>query len=403
MSAADNEYLSVSQFSEALKAKFEADASLRFVRLRGELSNFRVYPSGHAYFSLKDDKSIISGVMWASYVSGLRFRPKDGDEVLVEGSVSIYPAQGRYQLYVRQLSLYGEGNELLKLKMLAEKLAKEGLFDQDRKRKIPDFPKAIGIITGKDSAASRDFIYNLQKRWPMADIYLFPALVQGKEAPASLLNAFYKSQEYPIDTLIIGRGGGSNEDLSAFNDEKLVRALATSKCPSISAVGHEIDFSLTDYVSDLRVSTPTAAAVAAVPDKQAVMQQIDILYQRMESLQKRKLAILKEKIAQLKKRSFFQSPEAIYLHKKERLSEFGGRLTRALNRQLDNKKAKTEAYKGRLTALSPYGVLNRGYSIFATADGRIIKSASDVKDGDTVSNRLADGIIYSTVGKEQEK
>ena len=230
--------LTVTTFNELLKAKFDEDPDLQNVYLRGELSNFRIYPSGHAYFSLKDDKSVVSAVMWATYVQRLSFRPKDGDEVMIHGSCSVYPASGKYQIYVNFMQLSGQGAELLRLKELAKKLQAEGLFDESRKRRLPLFPKSIGLITAKGSAAIKDMITNIQNRWPLVDIYVFPSLVQGAEAPKDLLRAFKASQEYPLDVLIIGRGGGSSEDLSAFNDENLVRALASSKCPTISAVGH---------------------------------------------------------------------------------------------------------------------------------------------------------------------
>ena len=273
--------LTVSTFNELLKAKFDEDPDLQNVYLRGELSNFRVYPSGHAYFSLKDEKSVVSALMWASSVRYLSFVPKDGDEVMIHGSCSVYPASGKYQIYVNHMELFGEGNELLRLKKLAKKLQAEGLFDESRKRKMPTFPNKIGLITAKGSAAVKDMITNIEKRWPLVEIVVFPSLVQGAEAPKDLLRALSLAQKEDLDILIIGRGGGSSEDLSAFNDEALVRALSKSRCPTISAVGHEIDVSLTDYVADLRVSTPTGAAIAAVPDKNVVREQLDASLERL--------------------------------------------------------------------------------------------------------------------------
>ena len=232
-------YLSVSQLNAFIKAKFDDDSELSDIYLKGELSNFKIYSSGHAYFSLKDADSIIPGLMWASSAALLSFTPKDGDEVIVHGRVSVYPQQGKYQIYCDRMELFGQGNELLKLKELAKKLQKEGLFDENRKRPLPKFPQTIGLITAKGSAAIKDMVVNIQKRWPLVDIIVFPSLVQGKEAPADLLRAFMASQGCILDVLIIGRGGGSSEDLGAFNDERLVRALAASKCPTVSAVGHE--------------------------------------------------------------------------------------------------------------------------------------------------------------------
>ena len=393
--------LTVTTFNELLKAKFDEDPDLQNVYLRGELSNFRIYPSGHAYFSLKDDKSVVSAVMWASYVQRLSFRPKDGDEVMIHGSCSVYPASGKYQIYVNFMQLSGQGAELLRLKELAKKLQAEGLFDESRKRKLPAFPKAVGLITAKGSAAIKDMITNIQNRWPLVDIFVFPSLVQGNEAPKDLLRAFKVSQEYPLDVLIIGRGGGSSEDLSAFNDEALVRALAKSKCPTISAVGHEIDVTLTDYVADLRVSTPTGAAIAAVPDKNVVFEQIDNASERLLNVYEARLKNYHDKLSSLKNRPCFLNPKSIYEDHLKSLEQAGKRLGLAYANNLERKAHSVNSLDGRLAALSPYGVLNRGYSILKDRDGKTITSVNDVKCGADIVSELKDGIIVSTV-KEVE-
>ena len=393
--------LTVTTFNELLKAKFDEDPDLQNVYLRGELSNFRIYPSGHAYFSLKDDKSVVSAVMWATYVQRLSFRPKDGDEVMIHGSCSVYPASGKYQIYVNFMQLSGQGAELLRLKELAKKLQAEGLFDESRKRRLPLFPKSIGLITAKGSAAIKDMITNIQNRWPLVDIYVFPSLVQGAEAPKDLLRAFKASQEYPLDVLIIGRGGGSSEDLSAFNDESLVRALASSKCPTISAVGHEIDVTLTDYVADKRVSTPTGAAIAAVPDKNVIFEQIDNAGERLVNVYGSKIKNYHERLSSLKNRPCLLNPKSIYEDQLKALEQAGERLTLAYANSLERKKSSISSFSGRLGALSPYGVLNRGYSILKDENGKTITSINDVKCGANIVSELKDGIILSTV-KEME-
>ena len=396
-------YLTITQFTERLKAKFDFDSELQNVYLHGELSNFRIYPSGHAYFSLKDEGALIAGVMWGSNVKRLSFRPKDGDDVLLHGAVSIYPSRGSYQVYADHMELFGEGAALLRLKELAKKLQAEGLFDEARKRPLPKFPKTIGLITAKGSAAIKDMVHNLQIRWPLADILVFPSLVQGKEAPASLLKAFQLSQKAPIDVLIIGRGGGSSEDLDAFNDETLVRALASSKCPTISAVGHEIDVTLCDYVADKRVSTPTGAAVAAVPDKREIALAIDGAREALiEDLESR-LSLLKQKYLSLASRPFFQYPQAIYSDKLEDLQRLKQRLALGMNHQEKAKKGDLERVSGRLQALSPFGVLSRGYSITEDQSGKIVSSIDQVEPGQDIKTHLKDGIIFSCIEKKEAK
>lgn len=398
-----SDYPSVSEFCARLREKFESDYELRSVVLHGELSDYKRYPSGHAYFTLKDADSILPGVMWRSYAERLDFSPKDGDEVLVHGSVTIYPKNGRYQIYVDRMALFGVGAELLKLKALTKKLSAEGLFDPSRKRPIPRFPSTVGIVTARGSAAIKDMVVNLQRRWPMADIIVFPSLVQGKGAPEELLKAVRLSQSYPIDVLIIGRGGGSSEDLSAFNDEALVRALAASKCPTISAVGHEIDTSLTDLVADLRVSTPTGAAVAAVPDKNDVVQGID---QEREALffdLKKQIEADQRALDSLKSRPFFQDPARIYRDKIDSLHLLQKELLTAESHRLEMWKKDVGLAKGKLSVLSPYSVLGRGYSILEGENGEVITSAKQAKPGQVIINRMEDGVVRSIVQDHKEE
>jgi len=396
-----NEPLSVSGLSLLIKSRLENDPGLRSLSVRGEISNFKVYQSGHCYFSLKDEESVISCVMWASYAAYLSFVPKDGDEVLVHGRISVYPARGSYQLAIDHMELFGQGAELLRLKLLAEKLAKEGLFDESRKRPLPRFPHRVGVIAGKGSAGLRDIVVNLSARWPIAELVVEPSLVQGKEAPKAIMAAFSKLQKQGIDVLIIARGGGSSEDLSAFNDEDLVRLVATSVCPVISAVGHEVDTTLIDLVADRRVSTPTAAAIASVPDKYEVYQTLDLSRDRLQGALEGLLRRLRERLDSLSKRSFFLAPESIYRQKREDLIQMSHRLDLAIAGQLQRKKDRLETSKRTLESLNPDRVLSRGFSLSIDSKGKPLTSAASVKEGESIKTRFKDGIINSIVTSKE--
>ena len=399
------ETLTVSQLNAYVKSKLEGDFSLSSIYLRGEVSNFKIYPSGHCYFTLKDKDSMISAVMWANSAMRLSFRPQDGDEVLVHGRIAVYPPRGTYQISVDHMDLFGQGAELLRLEKLKAKLAAEGLFDPARKRPLVRFPQRVGVIAGKDSAGLRDIVVNISNRWPLVELVVFPSLVQGKEAPKALIASFQKAQESHLDTLIIGRGGGSSEDLAAFNDEELVRALATSRCPIISAVGHEVDFSLTDLVADVRVSTPTAAAIAAVPDKNEVYQTLDDVLERLQNAIKGTLSALSAKVEYLSGRSFFLRPESLYEEKLEKLGLIARRLELGIDNQLRARKNEISVAKEKLEAMNPDKVLNRGYSIVLGEKGEPVTSISAVARGQRLKTRLKDGIIESEVirtGKETD-
>lgn len=399
------EAITVSELNAYIKAKLEGDFSLASIYLRGELSNFKIYPSGHCYFTLKDKDSMVSGVMWASSAMRLSFRPKDGDEVLVHGRIAVYPPRGSYQISVDHMELFGQGAELLRLERLKAKLAEEGLFDPARKRPLPKFPNRVGVIAGKDSAGLRDIVVNILGRWPLIELVVLPSLVQGKEAPKALIEAFNKAQQADLDVLIVARGGGSSEDLGAFNDEALVRALATSRCPFISAVGHEVDTTLTDLVADLRVSTPTGAAVAAVPDKNEVYQTLDDDLERLQNAIKAKLSRLSSELEHLSGRSFFLRPESLYREKRENLETTRRRLELGIQSQLRMKRDMLTRSSEKLEAMNPYKVLGRGYSIVLDEKGQPVKSIDGVQAGQRLKTRLKDGIIESEVirtGKESD-
>lgn len=387
-------YLSVTEINTLLKAKFEEDDDLHGLFIQGEISSWKSYPNA-TYFDLKDDKSVLSCILWGTASLYLPFEPKIGDLVLVRGDLSVYPPRGRYSLMCSSIELAGLGNQLLALEALKKKLQSEGLFDESRKRAIPKFPKAIGIIVGKGSAAEADLLKNLNRRWPISELYFFPSLVQGKEAPKDLLRALKLALSYPLDTLIIARGGGSNEDLSAFNDESFVRAVAFSPVPTISAVGHESDTTLIDYVSDLRVSTPTGAAEAATPNQIDVLNGILQEGERLQNALLAEMASLSTRLDALSNRPFFKNPAAPYDEKEKEVEELNKRLYLAISRSLDSDKDEVKALKEHLRALNPESVLSRGYSLTRNKEGKILSSVKDVKSGEEIETKLKDGIIHS--------
>ena len=371
---------SVSDVNRYIKSVISQDENLKFISVRGELSNFKRGANGHLYFSLKDKDSLINCVMFSTYSSRLAFDPKDGDEVVVMASVDVYTARGSYQLIVYEMNSIGQGEMLLKLELLKKALAKEGLFDESRKRDINIYPNAIGVITAKNGAAVRDIVTNIRRRYPICEIYVFPSAVQGESAPKELLDAFNKSQEYDLDTLIIGRGGGASEDLSAFNDEKLVRAIANSKMPVIAAVGHEIDTTLVDYVADKRASTPTGAAELATVDMREIQQMFQYSLDTMKEALLSRVQDMKDDVSSLN----------------EELNE-------SIKDKLDYLNRELKAKKDQLEALNPKKVLDRGYSISVDKGGRVIKSVKDVKVGEEITTSMKDGTIISTVEKVEEE
>ena len=366
--------LSVSDINTYVKAVLTSDERLKFVRIKGEISNFKAYPSGHFYFSLKDNESVISAVMFNTYAKRIAFSPKNGDEVVVLASVDAYVPRGSYNLNVYEMEESGLGQQLLELEKLKKKLLAEGLFDESRKRPINIYPKAIGVITAPNGAAVRDIVTNIKRRYPIADIYVFPSLVQGEQAPAELLKAFNESQKYDLDTLIIGRGGGASEDLSAFNDETLVRAVANSKMPIIAAVGHEIDMTLIDYVADKRASTPTGAAELATVDKREIEKEFSYASLTME-----------------------QAITNLVSDKKEEIETLKEDLLEALQSKVEDKKTELNHLKVQLELLNPKNVLSRGYSLSLDEKGKPITSINQIKENQVINTLLNDGELTSRV------
>ncbi|MDY6093789.1 MAG: exodeoxyribonuclease VII large subunit, partial [Candidatus Enteromonas sp.] len=297
---------------------------------------------------------------------------------------------------------FGQGNALLKLEETKKKLASEGLFDESRKRPLPRFPERIGVIAGEGSAGMKDIVVNVSLRWPLCELLLFPSLVQGDGAPEDLLRALSLAEAANLDVLIIGRGGGSKEDLWAFNDEALARRVAAFPVPVISAVGHEIDTTLVDYVADKRVSTPTAAAVESTPDKQELLQRLDDAFLRLDSGVTNQIQAKEEKLRSLASRPFFLRPESLYENSMEKLAGYSVRLLLGLERIIQGKEGQVSSLFAKLEALDPTKVLRRGYSITYDAEGKAITSVKDVQEGEILRTRLGNGIIESIVEKKEE-
>lgn len=398
-----SELLTVSLLNTHIKTLLKSDPLLRYIKVKGEVSNFKLHGNGHYYFTLKDQQSSISAVLYNPNKQKVKDPIQDGDEVLISGYIDLYLARGAYQLVVDEMELFGKGALLVELEALKKKLASEGLFEQSRKRKIVAYPTSIGIISAPGSAALEDMVKNIRRRYPIVEIYFFPSLVQGNEAPKDLIRAFNLSQKYDLSTLIIGRGGGSSEDLHAFNDESLVRALATSKTPLIAAIGHEVDFSLVDFMSDQRVSTPTAAAELATPDQKEIYETLNMSLRRMNSAIRQKLFFLKDKFYSLKERPFFLNPAALYETKIDELNDQEKRLHLAFHNYFLSIQHKLNVLKKTLNALSPLNVLQRGYVILENQAEKIITSLDDVSVNELVNARLKDGIMTLAVQKKEKK
>lgn len=396
-----NQFYSVTAINTLIKSVIDGEEGLHNVYVKGEISNWKRYGSG-VFFDLVDEKkSVISCVLWNDNYIYLPFEPQTGDEVIAFGSINVFVGRGRYNFTVKTLEKYGQGAALLALEALKKKLQAEGLFDASHKKPIPEFPKSIGIVVGENSAAEADLIKNITRRWPLCDIVEFPSLVQGKEAPKELLKALLRAETTEIDILIIARGGGSNEDLSAFNDEALARELYACKIPCISAVGHEIDTTLIDYVSDLRVSTPTGAAEAATPDqaeiRAALMGTEELLDSSIDNLISKKKDLLKR----LSERPFFKNPSSNYAKAKEEVQQLSKRLDLSIGHSLEMAKNQIKSLSSKLDALSPRNVINRGYSMTTDQKGNVVTSVKQIREGDTLKSVLKDGTITSKVTSKE--
>ena len=389
--------ISVGELTRYLKLLVDNDSLLSSVSVRGEISNFKYHSSGHLYFTLKDGDAEISAVMFRSSVQSLRFTPKDGMQVVAFGRVSVYEKGGRCQLYVSAMLDNGIGALQLEYERLRKKLSEEGLFDESKKRKLPQFPSCIGIITSPTGAAVRDMINVTGRRWPSAKILLYPALVQGNQAPESLCAGLdYFNATESCDVIIIGRGGGSIEDLWAFNDERVVRRVAASSIPTISAVGHETDFTLCDFAADLRAPTPSAAAELATPDRDEIRLRFDELSARCENAFSRLIAAKKEKYLNLSKQLYLSSPEGKLLTQKNALKQRQLMLEQAMEKSLSKKRERLSIAAAELNAINPLALLSRGYSC-VQKDGAVVSSVERIAKGDKIDIRFADGVASATV------
>jgi len=389
--------LTVTQLTTFLKAVIEGTPQLSSVYLNGEISNFTNHVrSGHFYFSLKDENSLIRAVMFRSDNQHLRFTPQDGMKVLVRGRVSVYERDGNYQLYVEDMQPDGAGALAIAYEQLKTKLAAEGLFNAERHRPIPRFPERIGVITSPTGAAVRDILNILGRRYPAAQIVFAPVLVQGMGAPAQIIEAITRfNRMQAADVLIVGRGGGSVEELWAFNDEKLVRAVAASQIPIISAVGHETDFTLCDFAADLRAPTPSAAAELAVPNRLELQASLDNYRARFRSAITQQVQAQRVAWTQWKIRNCFSAPEHITDSMRQRLDMLSNRMTQAQKNRLVQERMRWQAMGHRLESLSPLAVLLRGYAV-AEQDGTTLEKIEQVRIGAPMSVRLQNGTVQCT-------
>ena len=396
--------LSITQINEYIRTVMDGDRLLAGVAVRGEISNYKVYPSGHHYFTLKDDGAALKCVMFRGNAMKLRFRPDNGMQVLAMGKISVYPRDGAYQLYCTGLVLDGVGDLYAAFEQLKIKLAAEGLFDPAHKKSIPKYPKTIGIITSSAGAAIHDMLRILNKRFPLTKVRLLPVRVQGAEAPAEIAAAIDYANYYKLaDLLIVGRGGGSIEDLWAFNDERVAHAIYRSQIPLISAVGHEPDVTISDFVADLRAATPSNAAELAVPDREAILQTLDSVTAAMTTALQRQLKASVQKLKMLAASPALQSPE-VYIHQRRKsLQLLAGRMVSAQNQTVNRDHRRFLTNAAKLDALSPLKVLTRGYAMVQTGEGSVIRSVKQTAIGNAVRVTLHDGSVTANVTQVEEK
>jgi len=390
--------LSVSQLTAYLKSVIEA--SFPSIWVAGEISNLARPRSGHIYLTLKDAGAQIRAVMWASSAARLPFELKEGQAVIVQGSIEVYAPQGSYQLIARKIEPQGVGSLQLAFEQLKERLAKEGLFDADRKLSLPRFPRRIGVVTSPSGAAVRDFLQVALRRWPQLDITVIPAKVQGPGAAASIVAAIHDAHRItpPLDVIVVTRGGGSLEDLWCFNEEPVVRAIAASRLPIVSAVGHEIDVTLADFAADIRALTPSEAAERVVPQFDAIEDSLGLLLRRMERPIQQRLAYAREQLRHLASRPAFARPFHLVHDRSRRLDELDHRGRRAIRNVLSHNERKLQRLAAALSALSPLAVLSRGYSVSQRVDdSTVIKRCSQVTVGDLMQTQVGDGKLISQV------
>ena len=401
----ERQIISVGQINEYIKGRLDSDPALRNIAIRGELSNYKIYPSGHHYFTIKDGTGAMKCVMFKSSAQRLRFRPENGMQVVAMGSVTVYVRDGVYQLYCTGLILDGVGDLYAAFGQLKSKLAAQGLFDPAHKKPLPRYPGTIGIVTSAAGAAVHDMLRILRKRYPLTRVRLLPVRVQGAEAPAEIAGAIYYANQHKLaDLLIVGRGGGSMEDLWCFNDEMVARAIYDSNIPVISAVGHEPDVTISDFVADLRAATPSNAAELAVPDRDALRQTLDELQNAMAVAMQTKINRAGERLENLAGRPVLKNPLASFESRRKALELLENRLLSAQSGNVARNRQRFVAQVSKMDAMSPLKVLTRGYAMVAREDGTIVRSVADVKPKEPIAVRVSDGTIVATVigGKPNE-
>ena len=392
----NNDYITVGALTRYIKYKFDNDANLQNIAIKGEISNFKRHSRGHFYFTIKDEESRINAIMFASQTKSVQFEPIDGTKVLVRGRISVFPSTGNYQIYVDEMIEDGVGNLYALYEKLKADLKKEGLFNPEHKKEIPKIPKRIGIITAPTGAAIRDIISTINRRYPLCEVILFPSLVQGKEAKDDIVRNIKLADTYDLDTLIVGRGGGSIEDLWAFNEEIVARAIYECNTPVISAVGHEIDFTIADFVADKRAETPTGAAEIAVPSKADLLKLINQLEIRSSKNMNNILDTNKKILDKIKSSYILSNPMSIYEIKEQKLDNLIDKTNTIINLYLNNKNNKYSNLINKLGVLNPLNTLKRGYSI-SKIDNKVISDIKDVKVNDTLNIKVSNGEIISTV------
>ena len=415
----NDKYITISQLTRYIKYKIDNDVNLNEVFIKGEISNFKAHSRGHYYFTIKDEGSRINAVMFATATKKLQFTPEDGMKVLVTGKISVFEANGGYQIYVSDMLEDGVGNLYIAFEQLKKKLEAEGLFDERLKKPIPKIPKRVGVITAPTGAAIKDIISTIKRRWPLTEIYLFPSLVQGELAKDDIVKQIEKADTYNLDTLIVGRGGGSIEDLWPFNEEIVARAIFACNTPVISAVGHEIDFTIADFVADLRAPTPTGAAEMAVPQLNDMINYLNQVKIRLNNTITNKLKISKNKLNEITNRNIFKNPRTIYetkemifsntlerlkfnlinltnIKEKELLKVKNSYILKNPYQLLDKKSNKYLQVISKLETLSPLLTLKRGYTMTKVND-KVVKSSKDLKSGDNITIDFTDGNVEAVV------
>lgn len=416
----EEEYISVSQLTDYIRKLINSDSRLKQVYVRGEISNFKRYSSGHCYFSLKDEGSVIPGVMFYGFASKLKFEPKNGMKVLVRGYVDVYKSRGNYQLYAQRIIEDGLGELHIAFEQLKKELESKGYFEDDLKKPIPKFPKRIGVVTAATGAAIRDIVTTIKRRWPLCEIILFPSLVQGSLAANNIVRQiFVADNEFELDTLIVGRGGGNIEDLWAFNERIVAKAILACETPVISAVGHEIDWTIADYVADIRAATPTAAAEIAVPDIREISSKVDDLDSRASNVMAKQLNDNLEKFERIKNRPLFKNPHMIHERRGMDLDFIKGRLVSSSKEMihsnqmrlskvkssnvfrnpqsiLDEKTIKLSRNIDKLKVLNPLLIIQRGYAV-ARSKGKVVSYAKDLKKDEELELEFKDGKVNTRV------